>query len=80
VTSLRQRVDKMTIEMNANPPNMKALQSLLTGSLLAQVNSGPTDIFETFLEKNNAAKYPPDEVLPGREIRTLDFFFFLENY
>jgi hypothetical protein len=67
ILTLRSRVDKMNQEVVADPLNMKALQSLLTGSVLAQVNSGPSDIFYTFLD-NPGDKYPRDEVEELREV------------
>eukprot|EP01094_Clydonella_sp_ATCC50884_P026649 TRINITY_DN7381_c0_g1_i1.p1 TRINITY_DN7381_c0_g1~~TRINITY_DN7381_c0_g1_i1.p1 ORF type:complete len:1788 (-),score=632.22 TRINITY_DN7381_c0_g1_i1:302-5233(-) len=47
-------------EINQHPPNSKTLQIVLQGSVLLQVNVGPTAICSTFLSERE--KYPAEDV------------------
>ncbi len=52
-------------ELNCTPPNIKTLQNVLQGSVLAQVNAGPVRISEVFL--GNASKYADKDIKRLRE-------------
>lgn len=47
-------------ELNQHPPNSKTLQIVLQGSVLLQVNVGPTAICSTFLSERQ--NYPADDI------------------
>ena len=52
--TLSQRVVVMNAELAQDPPNVKMLQNVLHGSVLAQVNTGAGDIWKTFLMNADA--------------------------
>jgi len=55
---IESRNTALLTELNCNPPNIKTLQNVLQGSVLARVNQGPIKITEVFI---GTGKYPPEE-------------------
>eukprot|EP01089_Gocevia_fonbrunei_P018800 TRINITY_DN6461_c0_g1_i1.p1 TRINITY_DN6461_c0_g1~~TRINITY_DN6461_c0_g1_i1.p1 ORF type:complete len:156 (-),score=33.21 TRINITY_DN6461_c0_g1_i1:461-868(-) len=47
------RIGNLRTQLQANPPNMNALQSLIQGSVVTMVNEGPLAICQTFLGKKD---------------------------
>jgi hypothetical protein len=52
-------------ELNSNPPDIKQLQAVLHGSVLARVNVGPVRICDAFL--GNADKFPEHQIRQLRD-------------
>eukprot|EP01114_Cavostelium_apophysatum_P014035 TRINITY_DN3531_c0_g1_i2.p1 TRINITY_DN3531_c0_g1~~TRINITY_DN3531_c0_g1_i2.p1 ORF type:complete len:2047 (-),score=557.52 TRINITY_DN3531_c0_g1_i2:8-6148(-) len=59
------RCNALRTELNCIPPNLKTLQIVLQGSVLAQVNAGPIRICEVFLGRPNT--YPKEHLEQLRE-------------
>ena len=59
------RNNSLLHELNSNPPDLKQLQAVLHGSVLARVNVGPVRICDAFL--GNADKFPEAQIRQLRD-------------
>jgi hypothetical protein len=62
IEAIVDRCEKLRNAIDLMPNNLKNLQLLLQGSVRPQVNRGPLEIAQTFLDKSNASKYKPDHI------------------
>jgi hypothetical protein len=62
IEAIVDRCEKLRNSIELMPNNLKNLQLLLQGSVRPQVNRGPLEIAQIFLDKNNAPKYKPDHI------------------
>jgi hypothetical protein len=63
---IEDRVAKLRLELQTNPPRLNSLHQVIQGSVVPMVNAGPLHVCEVFLGAN-AANYPEHHV---RTLRT----------
>eukprot|EP01087_Luapelamoeba_hula_P013453 TRINITY_DN3839_c4_g1_i2.p1 TRINITY_DN3839_c4_g1~~TRINITY_DN3839_c4_g1_i2.p1 ORF type:complete len:1930 (-),score=376.88 TRINITY_DN3839_c4_g1_i2:62-5851(-) len=59
------RIAALRKELDSRPPSTKTLQQVLQGSVLVQVNAGPSEIAKVFL--GNASAYPAEQIQQLKE-------------
>ncbi|XP_068242950.1 dedicator of cytokinesis protein 9 [Palaemon carinicauda] len=68
IDEMESRVKELVEIVQKQPTDIKKLQLKLQGSISVQVNAGPLAYASTFLEENNAASYPVNQVLRLKDV------------